>query len=262
MPKAGWLFVFLALVSPFSASAQDETITKIEVRTAPPDETNRRLRDVVWQVFEVEDYRREGTPERPLSEIWLTTSPHATDIIGLCRYDDLQVDFRSVDPDVSGPLAQVVPIAVNSTSYWSFVTPPEFDQDNYSEERQDDAICPASDDNARYFRATDEIEATEGYLAWVGLRRDLTEGRSIELDCNLFRSDTAGCAEVITSFPISALRSTERCIAGSYQGGCYVLYVDNRRIIVEFDSSLGGTDPRTMQARLDSLIILTHEAVD
>lgn len=254
------LFAFGGIAAP--AFAQESTITKLEVRNDPPAETHERLRDVVWGVFELEDRRRDEPPQRQLDDVWLRTRPHATDTVGLCRYDQLRVNFQRADPEVGGPAAEMRPVSVNSTSYWSFRMPPRFDADLYAEDPQPAQMCAGDPASTHYFRAADDREATEGYLAWMGLRRDLTEGREVDLQCSLSRMDAGNCKEVILSLDPTALSSVEPCNAGPYPGSCYGLFVGDRQITVEFDSHLSSENPRAMRVRLASPIILLHERID
>lgn len=262
-----WLQKFalagLAITIATGAQAQ-ETITKTEARTAPPEQTHERLRDVVWEVFELGDHRREAVPTRSLEDVSLRTSPHITYVQNLCRRDVLWVDFAPVDPSDFGPDAEVRAVGVNTTSQWSFLSPPEFDEDWYAPEAQPDELCADLPETQHFYRAQNDMEATRGYLAWIGLRRDIAAGRPVELECSLQRGDEVPCAQIIANLPFESLRSVERCNAlrGFTAGGCYVLSVGSRRISVEFDAFLSGADPHVVRATLVSLIIVGDQRID
>ena len=54
-----------------AVGAPAPTITKSEIRSDPPNVTDRRLKDVVWSLFERQDHRRGKEPTRALSSLFL-----------------------------------------------------------------------------------------------------------------------------------------------------------------------------------------------
>lgn len=116
--------VALSIASPAAGAPQLETLTKNEVRSEEPRTTHRRLRDVVWNLFEQQDYRRENAPTRPLSNLFLRTKTQATRVPNLCRYDGVWVEFEKVNPRDDGPDAPMRAAGLTSSSYFTFLSPP------------------------------------------------------------------------------------------------------------------------------------------
>src|SRR6266567_2753522 len=83
-----------AVSNPVTAGSPAQTISKSEVRSAPPAVTHQRLRDAVWSMFEQQDYRTKKRPTRPLYRLSLRTKTQGTHVPGLCRYDSVEVKFE------------------------------------------------------------------------------------------------------------------------------------------------------------------------
>jgi hypothetical protein len=103
----------------------EPTISKSQIRSDPPSVTHERLRDVVWSMFEREDFRRHETPTRPLDHLFLRTKFQATLVPGLCRYDSVLVEFERIDPNDKSADAQTRAVGLTSTSMFKFVVPPK-----------------------------------------------------------------------------------------------------------------------------------------
>lgn len=247
---------------PVAAEAREETISKREVRTDPPNMTHAQLRDVVWDMFEVQDYRRDESPTRPLDSLHLRTRTHATLVPNLCRYDVVWVDFEEATPDDAGADAASKAVSLSSTSYWTFVgAPPGLGEDWWRERPVSVEECAKLPDDRAAFAAPDELEAVEGYLAWIVLRQTIEREDEFPLECNLWHNETKSCEQLITEASLDSVTDIRRCTSGD-GGRCYQLTLDDRRIIVDFDLPVSSRNPRVAKVKYDSLIILSHERSD
>lgn len=254
----------IAAAATSSVAAPNKTITKSEVRSAEPSATHRHLRDVVWTLFEQQDYRRDKAPTRPLSTLFLRTKTHSTRVPGLCRYDSVRVEFELANPANKGPDAPVRPAGLTSTSFFTFLSQPT---DEYEEIAQGGPVswmeCEKLPEDHPFFAAETEHQATDAYRAWLTLSAALRTGAKLPMECNLFPVDKTSCGEVIGSLQASQLTKVETCDA---QAGttCYKLYFDDRLVSIKSTGHVSPGPPagQIVSARLDSLIVLSHEIID
>lgn len=258
-------FVFgIAAAATSSVAAPIKTITKSEVRSADPSATHRRLRDVVWTLFEEQDYRREKSPTRPLSTLFLQTKTHSTEVPGLCRYDRMRVEFAQVNPTDKGPDASVRASGITSTSFFTFLSPPTDEYVKIAKSRPVSLKeCEKLPEEHPFFVAEDENQATDAYRAWLALSEARRTGAKFPMECNLFPVDTKSCGEVVGSLRASQLTEVETCEA---QAGttCHKLYFDDRMISITSTGRVYPGPPagQIVSAKLDSLIVLSHVIVD
>lgn len=258
-------FGLLALVpSGIAVGAPSRTITKSEIRSDPSDVTDRKLKDVVWSLFEKQDHRREKEPTRPLSRVFLQTKTQATRVPGLCRYDSVRVEFEQVNPQDQGPDAPVRPVGVTSKSHFAFLSAPSADYEKMRQGRPvSTAQCSRLKDDAQFFTAGNEGDATRGYRAWLALLNSLRAGRKVPLQCNLTPVDSGPCEALIAAFKPEQLSEIEPC--DSDPGTvCHKLYADDRLITIVTTGYVSPGPPpgQIVTAKLDSLIIMAHEIID
>lgn len=260
------LCIFASLC-PLPVSAEPRTITKSEVRTGAPDATHNRLRDVVWDMFEEQDYRRDEKPTRPLTDIYLQTRTYATQVPGLCRHDSVWVEFEATTSSEQGADTPMRATGLRSTSYFAFVVPPAEDfEEIYDADPTDPGACTQLTEGHPFFAAEDEYRAVQGYRAFAVLQEAVRGADQDSIECNLFPTDEGkSCGEVIASLRPNQLDSVELCDSGSdWRTRCERIYVADRRIDVRL-TPRGSGDSRPdafVSARLESLIIMAHERID
>jgi hypothetical protein len=264
-PRFGLWLALLATLSPgVAAAAPARTITKSEIRSDPPDVTDRRLRDVVWSLLERQDYRSNKEPKTSLTRLFLRTKAQPTHVPGLCSFDSLWIRFEPTDRRERGPDAAVRPVGLTSTSNFTFLSAPSADYNNARRAGLGSAgPCSRLPKDQPFFQARDEREATDGYRAWLTLHDSIRVGRKFPLECNLTRSDSGSCEAVIDALKPEQLSEVETC-ESSPGIDCHAIYVDERLIkIMTTGQVYPGPKPgELVSATLDSLIVLTHEIID
>lgn len=113
-------FGFLLASNQAIGAPQIHTISKSEVRSGSPAVTHARLKDVVWDLFDPQDYRTKKPPTRSLGHLFLETKTQGTHVPGLCRYDSVEVDFAPVTPNEKGPSVPSKAVGLRSTSHFRF----------------------------------------------------------------------------------------------------------------------------------------------
>lgn len=252
-------FVGLAV----APAAGQHTITKTEVRTAPPLKTHQRLRDVVWDMFQVQDFRRKKRPVNALSDVWLDTNLRGTGARGLCRYDSVRVELAPDDPDARGPDTPVHAIGLAMSHHFAFLKPPAkaYSEAALSPARASDTDCLSlKGQYGRFFQAESEELAYNGYREWLTLRSALAGRQPAPLECELFPDDKRRCEDVVLKLDADDVGSIEACEATSGES-CYRLWIDEFRLtLVVSDSASGAAAIR--KAKLEAMIVMRHERID
>ena len=248
---------------PGMAAGAPASITKSQIRSDPPGVTDRRLRDVVWSLFEKQDHRSKKDPTRPLSRLSLRTKVQATRVPNLCRYDSVRIEFERLDPKDEGPDAEVRPVGLTSSSRFAFVSPPLTDPEDGRRERPSAARCSRLEKDQSFFTAEDEQQANDAYRAWLALLEAVGSGRKFPLKCELAPVDTGPCEAVIGALKPEDLWEVEACQAETGQV-CHRLFAGDRLLtIVTAGHVRPGPPPgRIVSARLESLIVMAHEIID
>jgi hypothetical protein len=255
----------LALIPPGAAAgAPARTITKSEIRSDPPQVTDRKLRDVFWSMFASQDHRGRKAPTRRLSGMTLRTKAQATRVPGLCRYDNVRIEFEPVKPGDEGPDAPVRPVGLTSTSHFTFLSAPAAEYEEARQDRLGSAeACSGLPEDQAFFTARDEQQATAGYRAWLALRESVRAGRKFPLECSLTRLDTGSCESIIANFKPEQLEAVDACESET-DIVCHALYVGDRLIKVRTSGHVypGPKAGQLVSAKLDTLIVLAHEIID
>ncbi|HEX8193674.1 MAG TPA: hypothetical protein VF552_12325 [Allosphingosinicella sp.] len=241
------------------------TITKSDVRTAPPAETHGRLRDQVWQMFQREDRRSERAPRRPLDEVWLTTRPRGTDVPGLCRFDLAVVEFAPVarvGEDGGNADTPVRAVGISASPRYRFSSPPAGFHRRISDPRRlpQEGGCETLDtDRDGFFEAPDEETATDGVLAFSRLLDALRAGRDVPLQCALHPDET-DCRAVILAHDAASIDRVETCRPSGGGRPCFLVSAYDREIEVELEPDLQAAIVHS--ARLVSMIVMSHSRID
>jgi hypothetical protein len=252
------------VISEMAAAAPAPTITKSQIRSDPKGETDRRLKDVVWSLFEKQDLRGKKAPTQRLSSLFLRTKIQATHVPALYRYDNVRIEFEPVNAGEKGPDAPTRPVGLTSTSYFAFLSAPPADYDEARRDRAEpEGRCSRLPKDQRFFTARDEREAAEGYRAWIALRESIRAGRKFPLECDLMPVESRPCEAIIAAYAPDQLSEVETCEA---EPGilCHALYVDDRLIKVLTTGHIypGPKAGQVVSAKLDSLIVMRHAVVD
>lgn len=259
-------FVMASLIG-VNVSAQ-ETISKAEMRTAPPEQTHERLRDVIWEMFEERDYRRDDLGTRPLRAVLLKTKPHSDGGQTLCRHDRVVVSFAMVDADIdpdseeASSASQMKARDLIASTWWGFATPPPItgplpDQDLASED-----LCGSLPEGHHFFRAPNG-GIVGGYRSFMLLKRDIAAGREFELDCG----NELACRAEISDLAIESLELVERC-KPDIVDYCFRLEfartgnaaIENRWEI-KYDPDFRGNDPHIVSVEHVGRILLIGRRV-
>jgi hypothetical protein len=256
--------VLAALPSAAAIGAPAPATTKSQIRSQPPDVTDRKLKGLVWSLFEKQDHRGRKPPTRPLSGLYLRTKTQATHVPGLCRYDSVRVEFEPLNGGDEGPDAPVRPVGLTSTSNFTFLSDPPAEYRDVRQDRLGSAgQCSSLPKDRPFFGARDEETATDGYRAWLALRESIRAGRKFPLECNLTRLDSEPCEAVVAALKPERLSDVETC-ESELGTVCHALYFEDRmvRVLTTGHVYPGPRAGIVLGAKLESLIVLTHEVVD
>lgn len=260
--------ILSALVAPAAlVSAAPRTITKTDIRTDPPPTTHQRLRDVVWDMIEREDMRREADPHYKLDRLWFATRTRGTEVPSLCRYDTLVVEFAPIDRRQRGADTRVRAVGLRAHSRFQFLAPPADDYDSLRDTGRlpSDTDCGPLDDKAdSFFRAENAEDATNGYRALHALQNALRTGSDFPLECNVFREESkATCGTRILALDSSQIGSIERCEAALGRL-CYRIGNAGLEVAITVTGQVHPGPPvgQIVSARMDEMISMYHERPD
>lgn len=254
--------------APAGAQPSAPTLSKSELRTAPPEETHRRLRDMVWSLFEQEDFRSERTPAQPLTDLALATRPRSTQVPGLCRLDLAWIDFApagasSGETDADTPM-QAVGLRVSPRFH--FVEPPP-PTGYYRIDRQRaaaDPACAGTPREVHFFEAEDELVATDGYRSFLNLQEALRGGGPVALRCDLGPAESRSCSEVLLSLDQSSLLFVEDCQSPDLSTLCFLVDAFDYRVRLFVTNHVTPGPPalQLLRAEVSAPIVMSHERID
>jgi hypothetical protein len=241
-----------------------DTISKEELRTGEPKVIQRKLKDQIWQMFEPEDFRRAKPPQNALTGLLLKTRVNRTNVPGLCRYDLAHIEFEPLDRLRADARTPSRATGITAVSYFKFSKPPAGDYYEVAGEPWPEATSCSQLGDEGFFDSEDAETATDGYLVWSRLQTALREGRSVPLDCNLFKNDTKSCSAILAEIGSDELSSVGRCEAADYHQNCYEVTTNDRavKIYVTAHISPGPRANEVVKAKVDGVIVLSHCLVD
>lgn len=250
-----------------AAPAAQRTITKAEIRADPPARTHQRMRDVVWDMIERQDLRRDEEPVNPLTDLWLRTKLRGTEVPGLCRYDSIRVELAPLDRRKAGPETRVRAVGLTSRSLFAFVSPPEDDYYELSDWTRlpSDTDCDVLEGkDERFFEAEEARLAHDGFRAWLSFRKLLADKAPVPLRCELHPTDEESCEDLILSMDADDLHSVAACQAEAVDQVCYLIDVQDReiRLLAAGHVSPGPPEGQILGAELTSLIVMSHQRID
>jgi hypothetical protein len=228
--------------------------------------TDARLKDVVWDLFDPQDYRTKKPPTRPLRHLFLETKTQGTHVPGLCRYDSVEVQLEPVRPNEKTAAVPSKAVGLRSTSHFRFQERPEKD---YYDLAQPTLVSAKGCENVSkeqpFFTAENEQAATEAYRIWLRLLDAARSHAKLALECNLAPAEKGTpCAEVVASSKADELSDVEDCDAPSYEVLCHKLYTGDRLITVLTRAYIypGPPPGEIVSAKVDTLITLADTIVD
>lgn len=242
------------------------TISKSEVRSGSPAVTHARLKDVVWDLFEPQDYRTKKSPTRQLGHLFLETKTQGTHVPGLCRYDSVEVDFAPVTANAKGPSVPSKAVGLRSTSHFRFQTAPDKDYEDLAQPTLVSAQqCAHTSREQPFFIAESESEATSAYRIWLRLLDATKNHANLKLECNLAPAEkTVPCAQIVAALKPEELSDVEGCDAPSYEVLCHKLYAGDRLITVLTRAYIypGPPPGEIVSAKVDTLITFADRIID
>jgi hypothetical protein len=245
---------------------QTHTISKSDVRFGLPAVTHVRLKDVVWDLFEPQDYRTKKPPTRQLSHLFLETKTQGTHVPGLCRYDSVEVEFAPVTPNEKGPSVQSKAVGLRSTSRFHFLAAPDKDYEDLVQPRFASAQhCVQVSKEQPFFTAESESEATNGYRIWLRLLDATKNHANVKLECKLTPAEKdSSCAQIVATLKPDELSDVESCDAPSYDVLCHKFYAGDRLITVLTRAYIypGPPPGEIVSAKVDTLITFADRIID
>jgi hypothetical protein len=257
--------ILLAAIAPGGSAWAAATISKTEIRRDPPKLTDRRLRDLVWEMFKPQDLRRKEKPTRPLTDVTLETRNIGTHVPGLCRHDRLRVDFAPVSRSEEGADAPTRPVGLAVTSYFAFARPPRSGFDELADYRRlpSQGDCGRLPDEA-FFVAGDEQAATDGVYLLGKLQQALRESRAVKIECERIGENAFPCADQVKGLAPTNLSSVETCESPDYSLLCYL--VDGGdfqvRLVARQRTFPGPPFGEIVSARVEQMIIVADTVRD
>jgi hypothetical protein len=249
------------LLPPAAELPAQPTITKSEIRSAPPARTHRRLRDQVWQLFQQQDLRSGQAPQRALRRLLLPTRPRATEVPGLCRYDVLHVEFEPVRREDEGADTPVRAAGLRAQSQFRFLRPPADRHSAIADYRRlpSQGDCDGIDtDKVHFFVAEDEDVATDGYLAFLRLQEAVRAARPLPFECVPRQGESeADCRATVLAFTQDSIVDIKGCDMTS-SAYCFRIIAEDL-LITAF---VGSSDGRVHSARAETMIVLAHDVID
>ena len=259
------------LAAPARTGPQSRSgLTKSEVRRLPPAETHRRLREMIGDMFEQEDFRSDAPPRHALDTLFLRTRVRPAGLPGLCRYDSVMVSFAPVDGrrgGTPGPDTPMRAAGIESDARFLFVAPPTAPSGLARQDRSASraSACAGIDTLRRAsFSAPDEGVANDAMLAFLRLQAALRSHASLPLQCELGGSDTATCEEIVLALDPSAFQSVDVCRAAQPRDNCFRIDVGGRSLEIDTTASVTPGPPpvQPLRARLTTPIVFRDQRID
>jgi hypothetical protein len=251
------------LAAPLAAGAQVAPIAKTELRRDPPAVTDRRLKDLLWDMFQRRDRRSKQPPQALLRAVDLRTRPVATSVPNLCRYDDVRLDMAPAMPGPADADTPVRAIGLSSVHMFRFLVPPPL------EPRPARDLLPHTggacggldlDKTGRFFSASRPQEALAGMVAFLKLQRALAAKRPLDLACDRLPDEKRDCADILRAVSAEGLNRVESC-EGPAQTECLALSFEDVSVrIVLATAESGASDVQSV--RLGYYIIVADTLID
>lgn len=180
-----------------------EPITKRQVRAGPAARVDRQIMNQVEDLMAADRDSTDRAGTRPLTSHVLRTRPRTSEVPGLCRVDELTVEFETAGGKGKGPDQAVRASGFTASSFYRVQAEPA---GPYDQVRRDGAAV-ARDPCARFdfwdgkfFAADSDREAIGGHRLYQRMLRDLSKG-TVKPICDLRWADDPKqtCTEFLTA---------------------------------------------------------------
>jgi hypothetical protein len=204
----------LGLVMAHGSRAQDAR-TSQELRALTPSQADKVARaDLLSLLKPVKGYPKGM--RRRVGAVGFDTEPVGTPYAGLCRKDELYVNYAPVE-DASRPEHQPLrPYGVEAQASFHFLRAPKADADKTATELTIwDEDCAALDDrdDIRWFTAQDDQEAMQGARLLLDALAAVRAGTLKSQPCPSLDAKTYPTCEqaILTQARLDTIESVERC---------------------------------------------------
>jgi hypothetical protein len=259
LPKLRRLAAAL-LITLAAMPADSQAITKTEFRHDPPAITDRRLRDMIWEMFRQEDHRTREAPQAFLGDLWLETKVRGTRVSNLCRHETVRIEMAPIMPGPRDADTPVRPVGINTLSpSFRFLKPPPLGDDAPDHDARvlTGGPCTALDPRKQnFFAADDEYVARDAMIAFLKLQQALREKRNVKLQCDLSPVDKGSCADIILALDPALISYVDTCQPRA-DHGCFVVDNDLRALRISLDGSENAKGNVT-EVRLDPDIVIAE----
>lgn len=210
------LALLAACASPSPQSSRP--ISKIEARSLPAKQVVQRATSQLAEILSLVPYPPSTVrPVIALKDLWFWTTPRATAVPGLCRSDEVVIEFAP-SIDISSELnsdTQTRATGIRATPRFRFLAPPaptDWPDFTADEKARANADCALVDPQKEAFFETDsefEGDANRMALLFERMQAELASGASgIDLVCS---NSTKPCAEMFATMTLEDLRESRRC---------------------------------------------------
>jgi hypothetical protein len=181
------LAVAISLLATGPAATAPPTISRSELATTDPAVMHRKLRDLVWDLIEVKDFRDEASGKgqlnrtSSLSSLTLQTKVMPGATRGLCRRQIVSVRV-SARPAAEGPPGYRADALYTHTKF-HFFQPPSGIYNSSWYQYAANPECAGLAANTRFFHAANEQAAHDGYLHFLQAREAVRAG-TLKVECD------------------------------------------------------------------------------
>jgi hypothetical protein len=227
--------LFCAVQAPCGAAADDSSgeraaISKLEARSLPPEAVTKDVLDQLSRILHLQSYPSDGPPPKlPLSDLWFRTTPYATELPGLCAYQQITVDFRPTEPGIFDAKTKTVPYRVEEKTLYRFVgesSPAPSDGLQLNDILKANGRCAKLDPEKDFLlNAADEEIALEAIQIVDEISERVSRKPvSFELDCSEY---SGPCERDIAKASSSKIEYVEKCDSTKFKDGsarCWDIY--------------------------------------
>lgn len=252
-----------------------EPISKRQARAMPPAQFNARAMDQIADLLVAEERDGAAKPTRPLSHETFYTTPRTTHLQGLCRVDQLSVDFAPTGGRGKGVDQPAKASGFTAQAFFTFVVEPPAEARFHSDlfGKDDAPFVPETAPCAGveyaggpYFAAESERDAADGYLI---LRKMITEAPKADWTWTCGDAG-ADCAAKFEGARAGDVGLVDRCDSNIQLTQCFRYWLGDLtvRIVATLPTSKmqnGELVPQPMkilQVEARESMILVHEVID
>jgi hypothetical protein len=251
-----------AFVAPAAVPAQVPAISKTEIRRDAQAVTDRRLKELLWEMLRHDDFRRKTPPRSVLEFVPFYTAAVMTEIPLLCRSDTVLLEFAPTTPGSADADTPTRPVGIEVNHLFRYLTLP-------GPAAREDYVPPhiggrcgqldPERDNA-FFKAPSARVARDGMIAFLKLLEAVRDKRPIRLTCDSGADEHRSCGELIGAMKPEQIGSVEPCDA-SGPTRCFTVWIEDREMRV-FVAAAGPREGEIESAAVKSYIIIADPRID